>query len=61
MRCSSVLGAAYLAGLAVGVWKDTATLEQLWQRERTFTPQMSEAERNRLYSRWKEAVGRVLK
>ncbi len=57
---TTALGAAYLAGLAVGVWKDAAALERLWQRERVFTPKMATGERDRLYAGWKEAVGRVL-
>ncbi len=57
---TTALGAAYLAGLAVGVWKNTAELEKLWQREHTFTPRMADADRERLYSGWKEAVVKVM-
>ena len=53
---TTALGAAYLAGLAVGVWKSTEELESLWVRERVFEPQMSESKRDELYSGWKQAV-----
>ena len=53
---TTALGAAYLAGLAVGVWKSTEELESLWVRERVFEPQMSESKREELYSGWKQAV-----
>jgi glycerol kinase len=58
---TTALGAAYLAGLAVGVWKSNAELEKLWKAERVFLPQMDEATRRRLYEGWKEAVSRVAK
>jgi glycerol kinase len=35
---TTALGAAYLAGLAVGFWKDVAEIQQLWQSEKEFTP-----------------------
>lgn len=57
---TTALGAAYLAGLATGVWKNTAELESLWKRERVFEPKMNESERSRLYAGWKESVGRVV-
>jgi glycerol kinase len=50
------LGAAYLAGLAVGIWKSTEELESMWVRERVFEPQMSEARREELYAGWTHAV-----
>jgi len=55
---STALGAAFLAGLAVGVWKDLETLKGSWALEREFTPQMPEATRTELYSGWKTAVER---
>jgi glycerol kinase len=53
---TTALGAAYLAGLAVGVWKSTAELESFWRSERVFEPVMSEQERERLWEGWNTAV-----
>jgi glycerol kinase len=53
------LGAAYLAGLAVGFWKDRPELDGKWKAERRYEPQMTETERSRLYGRWLEAVKRA--
>ncbi len=52
------LGAAFLAGLAVGVWPSTDVLADLWRTERVFTPSMSIDQRNSLYLDWKRAVER---
>lgn len=57
---TSVLGAVYLAGLRVGIFKSLEHLTQLWQCEHHFTPQMSEQERVELYKGWQQAVQRVL-
>ncbi len=52
-------GAAYLAGLRLG-WYDTLEeIEQLWRCERSFTPTMEEATREKLYQGWLDAVSRV--
>lgn len=53
---TTALGAAYLAGLAVGVWQSREQIAALWQVERRFTPAMPEAERARLYRGWQAAV-----
>ncbi|MDT5060084.1 MAG: glycerol kinase [Acidobacteriota bacterium] len=53
------LGAAYLAGLAVGFWKSREELDAKWKVERRYEPQMSEAEREGLYERWLKAVERA--
>jgi glycerol kinase len=55
---TTALGAAYLAGLAVGFWTDQEELKSRWRLRRRYEPQMSEEERERLYGRWKEAVSR---
>ena len=55
---TTALGAAYLAGLATGVWKDRDEIRSLWHCNMTFTPAMPEAERARLLSGWHKAVGR---
>ena len=55
---TTALGAAYLAGLAVGYWKDTADVASNWALDREFTPAMAPAERDRLYRGWQKAVAR---
>jgi len=57
---STALGAAYLAGLAVGVWKDTDELKHQWRCEKTYEPQMDEKKRTTLLKGWDKAVGRSL-
>jgi glycerol kinase len=57
---TTALGAAYLAGLAVGYWKDTGDVARNWALDREFTPGMPVAERERLFGRWKKAVARSL-
>ena len=60
-RCveSTALGAAYLAGLAVGVWKNTDEICGYRETERLFEPDMAQAQRQELYRRWKRAVERA--
>ncbi len=53
---TSALGAAYLAGLGVGYWKDLADVEQHWMLDREFQPQMSADERKKLLSKWSQGV-----
>lgn len=53
---TTALGAAYLAGLAVGVWKDLDELRAFQGEGDTFKPNMASEERDDLYSGWKEAV-----
>jgi glycerol kinase len=56
---TTAAGAAYMAGLAVEFWSDTEELTRLWQRERTFEPRMTGAERERLLEGWSRAVERA--
>ncbi|WP_136247698.1 glycerol kinase GlpK [Halomonas borealis] len=56
---TTALGAAYLAGLRLGWYRDLDEIAALWRCERSFSPAMEEAERQRLYSGWLEAVDRV--
>ena len=49
-------GAAYLAGLAVGFWKDLAEVQELWQLDRVFTPGADDAYREERYTGWQRAV-----
>ena len=53
---TTALGAAYLAGLAVGYWKDTEDIQQQWQLNKLFEPQMDDASRTALTAGWKKAV-----
>ncbi len=53
---ATALGAAFLAGLAVGFWKDKQELASLDAIEKVFCPKMSEEARERLYGQWKKAV-----
>ncbi|MEY8747885.1 glycerol kinase GlpK [Bacillales bacterium AN1005] len=53
---TTALGAAYLAGLAVGFWKDQAEIAEQWRLDKSFEPAMEEEQREALYSGWKKAV-----
>jgi glycerol kinase len=55
---TTALGAAYLAGLATGFWKDRQDLSQHWQIERRFEPRLAESEAHRRRARWTEALRR---
>ncbi|MBN1692609.1 MAG: glycerol kinase GlpK [Dehalococcoidales bacterium] len=56
---TTALGAAYLAGLAVGVWQNVEKIGKQWRSAVTFEPKMSVDERESLYHRWKQAVSRA--
>jgi len=56
---TTALGAAYLAGLAVGFWKDEAEIAAQWRAEKRFEPAMSHAEAQRLRGRWGLALERA--
>ena len=56
---TTALGAAYLAGLAAGVWPDLGSIGSMWREERRFEPQLAESEREALKSRWREGVERA--
>lgn len=53
---TTALGAAYLAGLAVGFWKDRGEISNRWKIDHIFMNEMNEKERNVLYSGWQKAV-----
>jgi glycerol kinase len=57
---TTALGAAYLAGLAVGFWDSEQEVAEQWAIDRTFEPQMSQDQRDSLYSGWKRAVERSM-
>ena len=56
---TTALGAAYLAGLAVGFWSDKAEIENIREVSKIFDPRMSEEERNARYAGWKRAIERA--
>jgi glycerol kinase len=56
---TTALGAAYLAGLEVGLWPSLAALAEQWRCARRFEPRMAEAERARLYAGWRDAIRRT--
>lgn len=57
---TTALGAAYLAGLAVGYWKNKEEIRHQFQISKTFTPNMAEEERNKLLAGWAKAVHSVM-
>ena len=56
---TTALGAAYLAGLAVGFWKDQAEIGQIWRSGGSFEPRMPASERETLIDGWRRAVERA--
>ncbi len=56
---TTALGAAYLAGLAVGYWKDSAEVGANWQVDRTFEPAMARDRVAELRAGWEKAVTRA--
>ena len=57
---TTAMGAAYLAGLAVGYWKNTDEIQRNWAIDRRFTPKLSAAERTERLDGWKKAVARTV-
>ncbi len=57
---TTALGAAYLAGLAVGFWEDLEAIGRIWRVEEQFLPTMDAPRRDALYAGWREAVRRAL-
>ena len=58
IRETTALGAAYLAGLATGVWRDTEEIKHLWMCDNTFDPSMDAQQREKLLAGWHSAVDR---
>lgn len=58
---TTALGAALLAGLAVGVWKDMDEIRSIWKMDLSLTPQMSEEERRKALNGWHKAVSRSMR
>jgi len=57
---ATAIGAAYLAGLAVGFWQDREEISRHWQAERHYEPEMEPAQRAELYAGWRKAVEKCL-
>jgi len=57
---TTALGAAYLAGLASGVYASTDELSALWQAERRFTPTLPRSQAEALMARWEHAVAQAV-
>jgi glycerol kinase len=53
---AAALGAAWLAGLATGVWSDVAELAAAWKRDRVFEPRLADAEREARFAAWRAHV-----
>ncbi len=53
---TTALGAAYLAGLAVGYWKNASDIQQQWKADKVFTPSLDDDQRNSLVKGWQRAV-----
>ena len=58
IRETTALGAAYLAGLGVGLWQNRDEIKTLWQRDTVFTPAMEDTKRQELLDKWHKAVSR---
>ncbi|PLY03104.1 MAG: glycerol kinase [Desulfuromonas sp.] len=56
---TTALGAAMLAGLAVGFWDNLEQIRQHWSEERRFAPEIDEAKKKEMLKRWREAVGKA--
>src|SRR3569833_1274197 len=56
---TTVLGAAYLAGLAVGFWPDQSTIQKQWAVEQRFSPAIDPSERKRSLAGWQRALERA--
>ena len=59
IRETTALGAAYLAGLATGVWRDMAGIRSRWTLDRMYEPEMPAPQREQLYAGWHKAVERA--
>lgn len=53
---STALGAAFLAGLAVNIWKQKSDIKSLWKLDRSFTPEIDEASRLKKMHNWSRAI-----
>jgi glycerol kinase len=58
VRETTALGAAYLAGITAGFWKDTEEVKNRWQRDIVFVPEMAKEKREKFILGWHKAVSR---
>jgi glycerol kinase len=58
---TTALGAVYLAGLGIGIWKSKEEIARSWSLGKEYEPAMEDSARNSLYKNWKRAVDRSLK
>jgi len=56
---TTALGAAFLAGLAVGFWQSIDQIERMWAKDKVFTPIMPAGKRDALVAGWHDSVRRV--
>ncbi|HID16430.1 MAG TPA: glycerol kinase, partial [Candidatus Atribacteria bacterium] len=56
---TTALGAYYVAGLGVGIFKDTKEIENRWKQDKMFYPKMDREKSEKLYIKWKDAVNRA--
>lgn len=56
---TTALGAAFLAGLGIGIWSDLGDIEKTWKEDRSFSPRMDAETRERHIRRWNEAVSKI--
>ena len=56
---TTAMGAAFLAGLSVGVWKDQEQISKLWKQEKMFSPNISREDSARMMEGWVRAVERA--
>ena len=56
---TTAVGAAFLAGLGAGIYRDTDDIIRAWKKERTFTPKIDEDERTAVLERWRNAVNKA--
>lgn len=56
---TTALGAAFLAGLQAGIWKDQEEIRKSWQEDRTFTPTFTDDQRNEVQKRWQAVVAKA--
>lgn len=54
------LGAAYLAGLGVGIWKDLSDIKKIWKEDRSFESHMTAKDRETRFKKWRKAIERAL-
>lgn len=54
------LGAAYLAGLGVGLWKDMKEIQQIWKEDKKFTPKIKDKDRKVRFKKWHRAISRTI-